>query len=169
MRNLITILVILCSPVTVFCQDISGLWTGTLKNDSTRETLKYEIFINKTKGKYAGYSQTWFLVNDKQYYSIKKIQIRTAKDGKIVIQDGSMVENNYPNKVAKNVMQLNVLKLVTLQDEMLLDGIFVTNSSKAYAGLTGIVNIKKTSSYQESSLMKYINKAKSENDVTVLK
>lgn len=169
MRNLVIAIVILCSPLTVLCQDISGLWSGTIQNDSTQESLKYEIFISKTKGKFSGYSQTWFLVNDQQYYGIKKINVRIAKDGKIVIQDGALVEKNYPQAPAKNVIQLNVLSLVTGQNETSLDGIFVTNSSKSYTGLTGRISIKKADGYQESTLMKYLHKTNGENDITVVK
>lgn len=169
MRTILVAIIIACFPLSVLCQDITGLWTGTIKNDSTQETLKYEIFISKTRNKFSGYSQTWFVVNNKTYYGIKKLNIRIAKDGKIVMQDGTLLENNYPQLPAKNVIQLNVLNLLSQQNETMLDGIFVTNSSKSYVGLTGHVSMKKTESYRESSLMQFLNKANGENDVTVLK
>lgn len=169
MRTILVAIIIACFPLTVFCQDITGLWTGTIKNDSTQETLKYEIFISKNRNKFSGYSQTWFVVNNKTYYGIKKLNIRIAKDGKIVMQDGALLENNYPQSPAKNVIQLNVLNLLPTNNETILDGIFVTNSSKSFVGLTGQVRLKKSESYRESSLLQYLNKSNGENYVSVLK
>ena len=169
MKKLLIAVIALCSPVFVFCQDITGLWSGTMLNDSTQQTLPYEIFISKSKGKYTGFSQTWFMVDDKKYYGIKKINIRIAKDGKIVIQDAAAVENNSPVTADKNVIQLNVLDLVNQNNETILNGPFVTNRSKAYRELTGHISLKRISSPAESSLVKYLQKNYSDNDITAVK
>ena len=67
MKALIQIMVALCCPMMVFCQDITGLWKGTMYNDSTKQSLPYEIFITKDNGKLTGYSHSWFLINEKKY------------------------------------------------------------------------------------------------------
>ena len=169
MKKLIFAVIVLCSPVFVFCQDITGLWSGTMLNDSTQQSLPYEIFISKIKGKYTGFSQTCFMVDDKKYYGIKKINVRIAKDGKIVIQDAAAVENNSPVSADKNVIQLNVLDLVNQDNETILNGAFVTNRSRAYRELTGRISLKRVSSSTESSLMKYLQKTNEENDITAVK
>lgn len=161
----------LCFPLFVLCQDITGLWKGTIINDSSSQKLAYEIFITKNHGKLSGYSQTWFVIDEKMYYGIKKINIRIAKDGKIVMQDGGLVENNYPLQPNKNVIQLNVLSLHTNKNETTLDGIFVTNTSKSYIGLSGKISITKIIAplSESTGLMQYLQKHVSQNDVTILR
>jgi hypothetical protein len=154
----------------VFCQDITGFWSGTLFNDDTQQSLPYEIYIAKDHGKLTGYSQTWVTLNDKRYYAIKKLSVRIAKDGKVVMQDASLVENNYPFPPNKNVIQLDVLDLLAHDNEPLLDGAFVTNSSRNYGSLSGRIHIKKVSSLiATSQLAQYLQKNNTETDVTALK
>ena len=169
MKYLLIAIIALCSPMVAFCQDITGLWTGTLFNDSTQKSLPYEVFISKVKGKYIGYSQTWFMVNDIKYYGIKKINVRIAKDGKIVIQDAALMENNYPVHANKNVIQLDILNLQKNDNDITLDGPFVTNSTTTFSALTGRISIKRVASSNESSLMRYLNKNSIDNDITALK
>jgi len=164
-RFIYTTIAAVCLPMLAFCQDITGLWKGTMFNDSTKQSLPYEVFISKENGKYTGYSHSWFAVNDKKYYGVKKIKIRVAKDGKIVIQDGELLENDYP--VLDNVHQLNVLDLVNNNNEAMLDGPFATNRTKQYSELTGHISLKKVSMSSESSLMQYLQK--NDNGIAAVK
>ncbi|MBS1512090.1 MAG: hypothetical protein JST86_14675 [Bacteroidetes bacterium] len=168
MKPFIAVLAVLCSPLFGKSQEISGLWTGTLYNDSTQQSLPYEVYITKANGKYSGISHTWFLVNDKQYYGIKKVKIRIAKDGKIIIQDEKLVENNYPTSPDKNVQQLDVLDLAQQGDQTLLNGPFATNASTKFKEVTGKINLKKTSPTSESSLMQYLQKSGNYTDVSTI-
>ena len=153
MKYLLYTLLAICLPMIAFCQDITGLWKGTMFNDSTKQSLPYEMVISKEKGKYTGYSHSWFLVNGEKYYGIKKINVRVAKDGKILIQDAVLVENNYPDGPDRNVSQLNVLDLASRDNEPILDGPFVTNRTKEYTELTGHINVKKVSPSSQSELL----------------
>jgi hypothetical protein len=167
MKYLVSVLVATCFSTLVFSQDITGLWTGTLFNDATKQSLPYEVFISKQNGKLTGYSQIWFLIDEKKYYGIKKVNVRIAKDGKIVIQDAAMMENNYPASQNKNIIQLNVLDLVNKDNESILDGLFVTNRSRSYGDLTGHINLKRVSTLNGSSLIQYLQKNGGESDITV--
>ena len=170
MKALIHIIVALCCPMMVFCQDITGLWKGTMYNDSTKQSLDYEIVVNKIKGKLTGFSHTSYVLNDQKYYSIKKIDVRIARDGKIVFQDAKMLENNYPAQQYKNVIQLNVLDLANSGNESFMDGIFVTNRSKEYRAFTGRMSIKKVNPLvAQSDLWKYLQKNTQEDNMTVVK
>jgi hypothetical protein len=169
MKYLVLAIIAFCIPAFGFCQDITGLWKGTMYNDSTQKSLPYEVYITKDNGKYSGISHSWFLVNGKEYYGIKKVKVRIAKDGKIVIQDASLIENNYPVN-PDNVNQLNVLELGNNNNETVMNGPFATNRTKTYGELTGSISIKKvTASLTESSLMQYLNKNKPGGDITVVK
>ena len=157
------LLAICCFPVFAYCQDITGVWKGTMYNDSTQQNYQYEIVISKNKGKFTAFSHTWFVINDKIYYGIKKINVRVAKDGKIVMQDASLVENNYPTPANKNVIQLNVLDLASAGANTTLDGLFVTNRSKAYNSLTGKIHVTKVSPFvAETDAVEYFKKQNSE-------
>jgi hypothetical protein len=169
MKYLLYLIAAICSPMIVFCQDITGLWKGTMFNDSTKQALPYEIVISKENGKYTGFSHSWFLVDGKKYYGIKKIKVHVAKDGKIIMQDAVLVENNYPVAPDKNVAQLNVLDLATRDNEVTMDGQFVTNRTKACNELTGRISIQKVSASAESALMQYLQKNGIDNGLTAAK
>jgi hypothetical protein len=169
MKPLIAAASMLLFPLIIFSQDITGLWKGTMTNDSTKKTLPYELLIKKEKGKYTGFTQSWFLINGEEYFGIKKVKVSVAKDGKIVIKDAELIDNNYPVKPDKNIQQLDVLDLVSGENETALDGLFVTNLTKRFGEVTGHINIKKSDAFSESSLMKYLQKKDPGNEIAVVK
>lgn len=169
MKYFIPTMVALCCPIFVFCQDITGLWKGTMYNDSTQQSLQYEIVISKKNGKYTGFSHTWFLADGKKYYGIKKINVRVAKDGKIIMQDAKLIEENYPILPDKHVYQLNVLDLANRGDETVLNGLFVTNRSKYYKEFTGQISVKKVNPLSQSDLVQFLQKSSRDNNFTAAK
>ena len=165
MKPVIFILAVLCCPLFSFCQDITGLWKGTMYNDSTQQTLEYEIVISKVKGKYTAY-----YAGNTKYYGIKKLSVRIAKDGKIVMQDAKWLENNYPGEQSKHVIQLNVLDLAKNGEEFNMNGLFVTNRSRAYNSLTGRMSIKKVNPLVvQSELIKYLQINNTDENLTAVK
>jgi hypothetical protein len=169
MKNFTLFVVVLCCPIFALCQDITGLWKGTMYNDSTKQSLEYEIVIKKERGRLTGYSHTSYVINEKKYYGIKKMNIRIAKDGKIVMQDVKLVDNNLPESPNKNVIQLNVLDLANTGEDASLNGLFVTNRSKDYLALSGQINIKRVNnSLSQSDLVRYLDKNNGE-ELTVVK
>ena len=169
MKQLIAAAGFLLLPLFIFSQDITGLWKGTMINDSTKTTLPYELLIKKEKGKYTGFSHSWFSIGGEKYYGIKKVKVSVAKDGKIVIKDAEMLENNYPGQPVKNIHQLNVLDLVNGENETTLDGLFVTNLTKRFGEVTGHINVKKMDPSSGSSLMQYLQKKGLENAIAAAK
>jgi hypothetical protein len=136
-------------------RDITGLWKGTLYNDTTQQYYRYEIAISEEKGKLTGYSHTWFILDDKQYYGVKKVKIRRT-DGKILVEDAGLIANNYPVQPAKNVRQLNVLTLQIMDSVMLLTGPFSTNRTKDYRSLTGSINVQRRNDFRQSALVPHL-------------
>ena len=146
----------ICCPLMALCQDITGLWTGTLYNDSTKQQHQYEIRISKQNGKYAGYSHTWFVIDGKKYFGVKKIKVKLAPDGKVIMEDDELMLNNYPIQPNKEIRQLNVLDFSNTGAELALTGEFVTNRTKKFAPLTGSINLKKKDSYAQSDLVPHL-------------
>lgn len=145
----------LLSAQLLQAQDITGLWKGTLYNDSNRLTYHYEIAISAERNRLYGYSHTWFILEDKQYYGVKKLKVRKMKN-KIVTEDDGLIAHNYPVKPAKNIRQINVMELSVLDSLMLLEGPFTTNRTKQYAPLTGHVKLQRTQLYRQTSLVPHL-------------
>ncbi|RYY68128.1 MAG: hypothetical protein EOO13_13145 [Chitinophagaceae bacterium] len=138
MKFLKLMLLAFCCPLAALCQDITGLWTGTIFNDSTQQYHQYEVGITREKGKYTGFSHTWFMIGNTKYFGVKRIKVRIAADGKIIMEDGELMLNNYPVQPNKDVRQLNVLTLETTGTDIGLTGLFVTNRTKEF--LSGFIN-----------------------------
>ena len=163
-KYVITLLFVL--PLSLFAQDITGLWKGTLYNDTTQQFYKYEIGISKEKGKYTGFSHTWFLLEDKQYYGVKKVKIKIADDGKIIVEDDGLISNNYPVAPSKNVKQLNVLTLEASDSIMKLTGPFTTNRTKEYRPLTGTINLQRKNDFWQSALVPHLQELGKEKELS---
>ena len=142
-------------PVRLLSQDITGLWKGTLYNDTTQRYLRYEVAISEYRGKLSGYSHTFFIVDDKEYYGVKKVKVR-KQDDKILVQDEELIANNYPIPPAKGVHQLDVLTLEMRDNVMILSGPFSTNRTKEYHPLTGSIRIQKKSDFRQSALVPHL-------------
>ncbi|HYM94695.1 MAG TPA: hypothetical protein VET23_11190, partial [Chitinophagaceae bacterium] len=68
---------LLIFPITFFGQkQLTGLWIGTLNNDSstTRKEQSFEIALTEYRGKVYGYSRSEFIINDTLYYILKRVK-----------------------------------------------------------------------------------------------
>jgi hypothetical protein len=143
---------ILFFPFAANAQDITGLWKGTLYNDTTRETLPYEIGISQEKGKLTGFSHTCIITDDKLYFALKKIKVK-KKDGRIIIEDLDLIANNSPITPPKGVRKLSVLTLEIRDSIMVLTGKFETNRTRDFHPLTGNVYLQRKNDFRQSSLL----------------
>ena len=148
--------------------DITGLWKGTLYNDSTQKYYRYEIGISEEKGKLSGFSHTFFLADDKEFYGVKKIKIKRA-NGKIIIEDAGLIANNYPIAPAKGVRQLNILILEIKDSIMTLTGPFSTNRTKEYASLTGTISLQRKNDFWQSALVPHLQELGMSNELSFVK
>ena len=156
MRNgtyLIILIFLLTNKLSA--QDITGLWKGTLFNDTTHQFYRYEIAISEEKGKLTGFSHTWFILNDKQYYGVKKVKIKKQND-KVIIEDVELIANNYPVLPAKGVRQLNILTLETKDSLLFLSGPFTTNNTKTYHAISGTINVGRRNDFWQSALVPHL-------------
>jgi hypothetical protein len=154
-RQLTIIITMLFLHGSVQSQDVTGLWKGTLYNDTTKMTYWYEIAISEEKGKLTGYSHTWFILDDKQYFGIKKLKVKRVDD-KIITEDAGLISNNYPVSPAKGVKQLNVLVLNAEDSIMSLTGPFTTNRTRVYTPLTGSIRLERRNDFWQSSLIPHM-------------
>lgn len=149
-------------------EDITGLWKGTMYNDTTRQYLKYEIAISENRGKLSGYSHTYFILNDKEYHGVKRVRVK-RKDGKIIVEDLELIANNYPVPPAKGVRQLDVLDLEIKDGVMILSGPFSTNRTREYSSLTGYINVQRKNNFHQSALIPHLEELKLADDLSFVK
>ena len=136
--------------------DITGLWKGTMYNDTTQLNYRYEIAISQNdKGKLSGFSHTYFILGDKEYHGVKKIRIK--KDGdEITTTDVELIANNYPIKPPKGVHVSNTLKFEIKDNVMILSGAFATNRTKEYAPATGFILVERKNDFRQSALIPHL-------------
>ncbi len=169
--RLFIMILIFVSPVYLFAQqtDITGLWKGTIYNDTNQLTYQYEIGISKEKGKYSGFSHTWFTLGDSQYFGVKKVSVKIAQDGKIIVEDRELISNNYPIKPSKGVRQLNILSLDAKDSIMTLKGPFSTNKTKDYTSLTGFISLTRKNDFWHSSLVPHLEELQKADELSFVK
>ncbi len=136
--------------------DITGLWKGTMYNDTTQLNYRYEIAISQNeKGKLSGFSHTYFILDNKEYHGVKKIRIKRDGD-EITTTDIELIANNYPIKPPKGVHVSNTLKFEIKDGTMLLSGAFSTNRTKEYAPATGFIQVERKTNFHESALIPHL-------------
>jgi hypothetical protein len=151
MRKILFVFFLLISllPVKLLAQqndDLTGLWKGSIYNDTTKKTLHYELAISKEKGDLVGYSYTEFDFDGKIGIGVKKVKIK-MKDGKVFIEDVELIDNSYPVNPPKNIHQYSVLTLQNTDTVRTLSGTWNTNLTKFYHPVTGTLSVQRKSDY----------------------
>lgn len=134
------ILIIL--PFSSLAQDISGVWTGYMYNDTTGQKIHYELALNEMKGKGDGYSRTTFIIDSIKNIGIKSVTIK-VKDGHYYVVDDKYIYNNFPEPPAKGVKMFSFLTLSENDTADVLSGIWRTNPTKIYMPLTGTIFLER--------------------------
>src|SRR5688572_33013695 len=96
------LIILFLLPVQMCAQNITGLWTGHLYNDTTRKYLPYELVINEDKVKSGGYSHAIILIDTVENIAVKTVQIK-KKNGKILVEDEAFIYNNFAELAPKGV------------------------------------------------------------------
>jgi hypothetical protein len=155
MKSILYFLFIFFS-LSVFAQNISGLFTGTLVNDSTKKVQHYELALSEYRGRITGYSYTTFVVNDTFYYSVKRVKA-TKEDGNLIVEDAKMLANNFPESPAKGVRQIVTVPLNNQDSVIDLKGKWKTTQTKVYYSLQGSVDMKRDNDSAHSALVAHLN------------
>lgn len=143
----------------MFSQDIEGVWTGTIYNDTTRKYIPYEIAISESKGKLSGYSHTLFMDGKKEVTGVKSLKIK-EKNGKILIEDDELIYNNYSEPPPKGVKQFSVLNIMRGDSGWLMIGVFNTNRTKEYSSLTGTIRLLKKDKVEQTKIVAKLDELK---------
>jgi hypothetical protein len=153
MKNLIYILLFV--SIKSSAQDISGLYSGTLTNDSLKMIQNYELALSEYKGKITGFSYITFVMNDTFYYGIKRVEA-TRENGELVVRDVKMLMNNYPQRADKGVHLINKIPLSQLDGVKEVNGRWETTKTKKFYSISGDMSLKKDDDSTHSSLIAHL-------------
>jgi len=144
--------VIFLLPLRLLAQDVTGVWAGTLYNDTTKQYLKYELAISENSGKLSGYSHTTFIIDGIENIGVKSIKIK--KSGNVyLVEDDKLIYNNYTEPPAKGVRTYSDLELTETDSLMILKGSWKTNTTRNYRSITGNIFLKKKKDVGETLII----------------
>ena len=168
-------IILLLLPIHLFAQtatpataDITGVWKGSLYNDTSKKTLPYEIAISDEKGKLYGYSYTLFDIDGKKELGVKQVKIK-RKDDLLIIEDVELISNNYSAPPPKKVRQLSIVKILVGDTAMQLTGKWSTNPTKEYSPLTGTITMQRAIDFKAMVLYKILAELKLDKDLSFVK
>jgi len=148
------VIIVFLIPFKSFTQDLSGVWTGKLYNDTTHQYIPYELVIDESGGKETGYSQTSFDDGTGSNIGIKSQKIK-SKNGNLKIEDEKYIYNNFPGGPPKGVKMVSEMMLNENKNSATLTGTWKTNSTKQYRPLSGTVYLeRKNKKPEEASIVK---------------
>ena len=148
--------IIFLLPLQLFAQDISGVWVGTLYNDTTKQYIPYELAINEYNGKLSGYSHTIFIIDSIKNIGVKAVKIRKKKD-EFFVEDEKLIYNNYNEPPAKGVKTFSKLTFSENDSTGVLSGSWNTNPTKEYSPLTGTIFLQRKKKIRETLIVKKLD------------
>jgi hypothetical protein len=157
MKNLVLFGLLFFSLPSI-SQNISGLYSGTLQNDSAKTTQQYELALSEYRGKITGYAYATFIKNDTFYYSIRRV--KAVRDGaQLVVEDEAMLANNFPVRPDKGVRRISYIPLHDLKEGDTLtafSGNWKTTQTKTFYSVPGTLAMKRESDSAHSALVAHL-------------
>jgi hypothetical protein len=154
---------LLLFAIKTSAQNISGIYSGTLVNDSLKMVQNYELALSEYRGKITGYSYITFVTNDTFYYGIKRIKA-SRQNGELVVEDVEMLANNYPKRPDKGVRVINRIPLPPGQDTILdMNGKWETTATKKFYSISGALTLRRNDDSIQSPLIAHLTELKEIN------
>jgi hypothetical protein len=155
-------------PITFHAQQktLTGLWTGTLTNDSStvRRDQSYEIVLTQYKNKVYGYSRSTFIVNDTLYYIMKRV--KGTIDGNVCeVKDDEILSFNFRGKLDKGVKVSHTFSMNSVDSTWTLSGDWTTNKTKKFYAVTGKVDLKDEPDISKSKIFPHLEELNLAKDV----
>jgi hypothetical protein len=159
MKNLLSVLILfLCLKSQ--SQVVTGLYSGTLFNDTTKMLQKYEVALSEYRGKITGYSYTTFVSKDTFYYGIRSVTA-TRKDGNLIIEDDKLIANNFP-EISRKVRRISTIPLKDIATDTIttLKGRWQTTQTKHFYSVPGSIDLKRDADSSQSALIGHLRELK---------
>ena len=166
----LTVILLLSFPLTFYAQSLTGLWSGTLSNDSNtiRKDQSFEIVLTQYKNKVYGYSRMTFFVRDTLYYIVKRV--KGTVDGDICeVKDDDIISHNFPHKPDKGVKLVSTFRRNQQDSIWRLDGDWKTTESKKHRfySISGKIALETEKDLSKSKLIPHLEELKMTDDIAV--
>ena len=168
MKNLYLSLLILAFPFSLLAQNIHGIWSGTMVNDTLRVTQNLEMGLSEYRGKITGYTYQTYIIRDTFYYSVKKIKAE-RKDGFLVVEDVERIADNFPDKAARKVRMTTKYPLINDSTFDFTKGHWSTNQTKVYYSVGGDIRLKELEDEKQSDLLAHLQEMNVKTDLAANK
>lgn len=157
MKTIIPFLLLLMLPLCFKGQSLSGVWTGTLSNDSqtVRKDQQFELALTEYRGKIYGYSRTTFIVNDTLYYVVKRVK-GIVGDSISEVTDDKILTSNFPGRIDKGVKVTTTFRLNKADSIWRMDGNWKTNATRRYYSISGSVSLAADPDPSHSRIMAHL-------------
>jgi len=158
------------SPVFIFAQSLTGLWTGTISNDSNtvRKDQSFEIALTEYRGKVYGYSRSEFIVDDVLYYIVKRVK-GTIEGDVCEVTDDDIISFNFPGKLDKNVKVTSTFRRDKTDSIWYLAGKWKTNTTKKFYSVSGKVDLEQEKDLTASKIFPHLEELKLADEIVFYK
>ena len=165
----LTILFLIC-PLVFFAQTLTGLWIGTVNNDSTtiRKDQSFEIVLTQYKNKVYGYSRSTFVVNDSLFYIVKRVK-GTIEGDICEVKDDDIVSYNFHGRLDKGVKMVSSFPVRSRGQRLELDGDWKTNKTKKYYSVSGKIKLAQEKDLEKSKIIPHLEELNLADDVAFYK
>ena len=166
MKNLYLSLLTVAFPFLLLAQNIHGIWSGTMVNDTLKVTQNFELGLTEYRGNITGYTYQTYIIRDTFYYSVKRIRAE-RKDGFLVVNDVERIADNFPDKAARKVHMTVKYPLINDTTFDFTKGHWSTNQTKVYYSVGGDVRLKELQDEKESDLLAHLQEMNVKTDIAV--
>jgi hypothetical protein len=166
MKNLYLFVSLLVSPFGLLAQNIHGIWSGTMVNDTLKVVQNFELGLGEYRGKITGYTYQTYIIEDTFYYSVKRVRAE-RKDGFLVVEDVERIADNFPDKAARKVRMTAKFPLINDTTINFLKGHWNTNQTKVYYSVGGNVHLQRLQDEKESDLLAHLQEINVKTDLAV--
>lgn len=161
---------LLVTPLFFYGQSLTGLWVGSVHNDSAtvRKDQSFEIALTEYRGKVYGYSRSEFIVNDTLYYIVKRVK-GTIEGDVCEVTDDEIIAYNFRGKLDKGIKVTSTFRRNKGDSTWYLAGTWKTNATKRYYSITGKVGLEEEKDLAASKIFPHLEELKLANDVVFYK
>lgn len=155
-------------PLFVRAQSLTGLWTGTIHNDSVsvRKDQSFEIALTEKDGKVTGFSRNEFIVNDTLYTIVKKVK-GTIKGNVCEVTDEEVISYNFPGKLEKGISVTSTFLLDPVKNSWYLSHWKTNAIRKKYYSVGGKMNMEPEKDLRVSKLIAHLEELNQANTLTI--
>src|SRR6185503_8249991 len=170
MKTILLAALLLFCPLVFFAQTLTGLWIGTVNNDSNtiRKDQSFEIVLTQYKNKVYDYSRSTFIVNDSLFYIVKRVKGNIEGDV-CEVKDDDIVSYNFKGRLDKGVKMVSTFRFDHEDSVWRMDGDWKTNRTKKYYSVSGKIALAQEKDLEKSKIFPHLEELKLADDVAFFK